>query len=460
MDANETLESLDLTEFFDWEEFETLSETKDDTNSETVFSVCKCKLPSTENLFKCNHETCQTIWFHTTCMLKARLVDCAQKTLEEWICPSCKETSSQTSERTGIESGPSHEATSGPTTNLRMQYPAKTFRKADASVLAMDFFEAAINNIFEDDLFKLKTPLTSSVVQLARRVMPHTKDEKFGKFAAETVEQLWSITKNIRGTTFSDKVKSEMWHDFHKYRSMDKTLRRWQKVLNEVDIEREAEEVFFLQHALEKMFSSLLATLLESDMPATTLDVTPEAMTQTEDQALRYCAGYVPYKLIKKYNKMQSNEVAAQYVKILSKWCQDESPAADSFLAYSNEWIEIQTRGGLFLVNDSVFIFFKCMEEIVRTTVQTKNIVSLQDVNLQDLLIKKMEGNQQLLSTWSAVCDILSQEASSLLRCEVIKCFIKMRCESFMKVYININKQITDKISQKSDKGLRKSLGM
>ncbi|PIK36247.1 hypothetical protein BSL78_26922 [Apostichopus japonicus] len=176
--------------------------------------------------------------------------------------------------------------------------PQRAFRKADASVLAMDFFEAAINNIFEDDLFKLKTPLTSSVIHLSRRVMLHIKDEKFGKFAAETVEQLWSITKNIRGTTFSDKVKSEMWHDFHKYRSMDKTLRRWQKLLNEVDIQREAEEeVFILQHALEKIFSSLLATLLESDMPATTLDVTPEAMTQTEDQALRYCAGYVQYHI-------------------------------------------------------------------------------------------------------------------------------------------------------------------
>lgn len=39
IDANEILESLDLTEFFDWEEFEKLSVTKYDTNSDSIFGL-------------------------------------------------------------------------------------------------------------------------------------------------------------------------------------------------------------------------------------------------------------------------------------------------------------------------------------------------------------------------------------------------------------------------------------
>ncbi|KAJ8023363.1 hypothetical protein HOLleu_35777 [Holothuria leucospilota] len=341
-----------------------------------------------------------------------------------------------------------------------MKYPSTTYKKADATVVAQDFLAAAVEDIFKNEMFSLDTPLARAVKELAVHVQSLLGTTVFMSFAQKTVDALWKIVKKIQGSAWTDKLKGDMWHQFHLYRSAAETLERWQRTLSNAKIARKPEEeVFLLQHLLQKMFSALLGTLLETDMPAQILNVCPQGMDKSEEQALRYCAGYVPFKLRKRYMKMKGNDVAAQYVDILSSWSEGKSSHdADSLLDYTTKWIDVQNRGGLFKINDNVFILFKMMEETVRATVQVKNINRLQDENLQSLLLKKMEGDQRLLSRWNSVCNNLVSEGSSKLRTEVFKCFIKMRCESFIKVYLHIRKQNSENVSKKMEKSLRKEL--
>ncbi|KAJ8018693.1 hypothetical protein HOLleu_43177 [Holothuria leucospilota] len=89
------------------------------------------------------------------------------------------------------------------------------------------------------------------------------------------------------------------------------------------------------------MFSALLGTLLEIDMPAQVLNVCPQDMDKSEEQALRHA----PFKLRKRYLKMKGNDVAAQYVDIFSSCSEGKSSDdADSLLDYTTKWTGVQRR--------------------------------------------------------------------------------------------------------------------
>ncbi|KAJ8048013.1 hypothetical protein HOLleu_00165 [Holothuria leucospilota] len=65
---------------------------------------------------------------------------------------------------------------------------------------------------------------------------------------------------------------------------------------------------------------------METDMPAYSLQQHAMSLDNEEQQALRYCAGYVPFKLKKLYLKLKGNEVAKQYTGIIDSWV-DDSPS-------------------------------------------------------------------------------------------------------------------------------------
>ena len=57
---------------------------EDDRNDEKLY--CTCKRPSFGEMVACDDETCETEWFHVSCMgLKENQVR------GEWFCPACLE---------------------------------------------------------------------------------------------------------------------------------------------------------------------------------------------------------------------------------------------------------------------------------------------------------------------------------------------------------------------------------
>ncbi len=78
-----------------------------------------------------------------------------------------------------------------------------------------------------------------------------------------------------------------------------------------------------------------------------------------EDNAVRYASGYVSMKLSKKFEKQSGNK-AAQFVQCLNNMAMVGNDS--SFYEYTKEWVESVDRGGLFLVNDSTFEFFKAVK--------------------------------------------------------------------------------------------------
>lgn len=228
----------------------------------------------------------------------------------------------------------------------KMTYPQKTFRKVHATVLATDIMGAAVRDVFTNDLFTLKTPFAEMIIKTARDIDDTTDGPSFQRFSEDTVGGMLRVANILRGKVWTDKVKTDMWQSFHHFRGSERTLKRWTNFLNELKIERHTDvEAFLLQHILEISFGSLLKTVMETDLPTANVDATPQPMDASEEQALRYCCGYVPFKLRKQYSRMKQNSVAAKFVTILSSWANNSEEDAESLLDYTERWLSMQNRG-------------------------------------------------------------------------------------------------------------------
>ena len=72
-----------------------------------------------------------------------------------------------------------------------------------------------------------------------------------------------------------------------------------------------------------------------------------------EENALQYACGFIPHKLLKKYEKMDGT-LAGQFVRNMAVVGQEES-----ILDYTRQWM---ARGGLFPLNDLTHCFFIAIE--------------------------------------------------------------------------------------------------
>ena len=82
-------------------------------------------------------------------------------------------------------------------------------------------------------------------------------------------------------------------------------------------------------------------------------------LTDAEENIIRYIAGYVSLKIKNKYDK-QSTGCAAQYSECLNAMAVQGDDS--SVQAYTTEWIQLVSRGGLFEINDLTYQLFKEIE--------------------------------------------------------------------------------------------------
>ena len=79
-------------------------------------------------------------------------------------------------------------------------------------------------------------------------------------------------------------------------------------------------------------------------------------LSADEKNILRYAARYVPFKLLKQYERSLYPK-SVSMIECLSAMAinGDES----NFLEYTTKWIGIVNRGELFEINDTTYMFFK-----------------------------------------------------------------------------------------------------
>lgn len=341
-----------------------------------------------------------------------------------------------------------------------MKYPKRRFSKDDASSQASKYGTDALNSINTSPMFSMQTPLISQVKELTKRVQDVYNDEHVSIFFCKLTSKLWKkVAAEVRGKCWTEDMRSRMWSQFHILRGNHKLQKEWKVLLDALQIEREkVEEIFLYQHVLEEVFGQLLHAMMNKDCPPQVAILPNTTMDENEEQALRYCAGYVPLKLTKRYKRMQTNNTAVIFTKLLRSWANIPNEEDDNFIDFTSRWLQKQNRGGLFHINSNVYNFFKSMELVVRSIVQRNNIDIFMQSDMQVILFGKIQQSDAIWKCWGIISSDLPKQAELKLFEEVVKCFLKMRCEAFVKVYIMIRKNTDNTVGRKGEKSLRKQL--
>ena len=139
----------------------------------------------------------------------------------------------------------------------------------------------------------------------------------------------------------------------------------WSKALESPSTE--AYFPLFIQFVTRKVLEEAVLVTFPKQEPQD-IDTPQSALKADDEQAVRYVAGYTALVLRKKYEKRVGDPKALKYLNCLSKMnenveAEGEPPA---FLEYTKLWIGKIKRGGLFQVNDDVFLLFRAMETAAR----------------------------------------------------------------------------------------------
>ena len=153
-----------------------------------------------------------------------------------------------------------------------------------------------------------------------------------------------------------------MWNSFHKVRNSDEVNRVWSTFITTI----KTPEPFCLESrlALQLLLDRLLKKMIENKAKAvdqrSSVAVAP--LTIREKSAIRYMAGYIAVKLLKRYKKPSTHpQVHLKrkfFIRVLRGMSVADQPTTIETLDdYTRLWSELVDRGGLYHINDEVCTF-------------------------------------------------------------------------------------------------------
>lgn len=174
-----------------------------------------------------------------------------------------------------------------------------------------------------------------------------------------------------------------------------------------------------------------------------------------EENAVRYASGYVALKVMRKFEK-ENTEKAAQFVNCVSQMalCGEES----SFYAYTTEWIKRVNRGGLFSVSESTFLFFRTIE--LKTQLYLSSYLQGQSsASHKDILLRHITDDDDVQFHWLLQSvDIQNESHSAELLRTIVDYWVKIRGFALTSMWLEEYKKSVKKSAIKGKKSLRKDI--
>ncbi len=194
--------------------------------------------------------------------------------------------------------------------------------------------------------------------------------DKFCSLLENEIESIFlSVPKRIRSHTVK---RTQLWSAFHvKTEEMSKL---W---INELKLKESSSEGphvnFFIQSINQSLFGEKLKRFMAQECPlpvkGESNDQLPK-LTKDELNAMQYVGGYVPHKLLKKYEK-RSGTKYSQFIECLGNMAVVNEESSQDLLSYTKCWMEKVNRGALFPLNDRSFCLFVEMEKITKSVLPT-----------------------------------------------------------------------------------------
>lgn len=274
-------------------------------------------------------------------------------------------------------------------------------------------------------------------------------DEYISKFDTLALNLMKMLEKCFFGCmSKNDKCRSKcvkrekMWSAFHQLR-IKELNKLWQDLHGFPKL-----SPLVYQYVNQKLYMDLISSHLSATVDDSPIEIPP--LTVDEENILRYVAGYVPYKMLKRYEKNPSMN-SAGVIECLSAMAVngDES----GFFEYTTQWIARVNRGGLYEINDNTYTFFTEIEVRVRKQLFIAFDRKATDEDLRESIIDSVASDEDVQFYWTILSvDIESEDQATLVLKQIIGLWLTIR--GFSIAGLQISKQNT--ISKK--KGLRTEL--
>ena len=315
---------------------------------------------------------------------------------------------------------------------------------------ANDILQGALHK----DLGDIKeTPLGQGITSLLNKLGPIQVGDD--TFAAYLMRELWAIAGSGDHLPVGVAANSLMWSSFHKFRVGQKVQDMWNtflKVKGMKDAEKSTSDML-LQQVLQNSLSSVIS--MRSVTSTAEAECSYE-LTNHDEQVLKYVAGFVPFALCKRFRRYQSDN-AAQFVHFLQSLHAegDDETTAESFMSYRCVWTTLQNRGGLFIVNDSAYKFFRTMEVETRKHLSSDFLLKGRDEALTAKLTESISCSVHVQRLWDNMQGDELTNGQVLLK-TIINYWVAIRLRAFVKVFLEEKRAAQNK--QRREKGLRKEL--
>lgn len=313
--------------------------------------------------------------------------------------------------------------------------------------------------IIELDEFKRGTDVCKNVLSTANKLMKlqnvHEKVHLISLVAnlkASYLKMLKDVQKYHLLSTKLDKL----WVLFHKF-----TVQEGIKLCKICDtlLNLKAHDVFW-QLLMENEF---LESVKELQSSSTNLDpqVRPiRQLNEVEKNAIRYTAGFVIKKLLKKYCQKKS-QLQVECSRALNEMAlQVQQTDQRNFNEDTTTWISLVNRGGLFHISDSVFDLFVAIEMKVDeklSAIFQAHGKGIKEVSKEN--ISWLTDDEEIQSVWTSInlSSIEYENAQQELLRDI--CFLWVTIRGHSKVRQLKNELKKDKAEgTKGKKSLRKEL--
>ena len=315
----------------------------------------------------------------------------------------------------------------------------------------------ALASVLEQPEYLLPTPrnvaIRDSTKKLLETITAVGNIKVFENFSKNLVTSIQSIFPVSSSASATDNSMEKLLSAFHKKR-ISELEGIWQFFFEKLGWQ--APDPMISQYINQTLFDSLVMNHFGAASHAKPKPPPSTSLTVDEDNILRYVSGYIPFKLLRQFEK-QTTDKAADFVECLSHMAVPGTSAEEDFPTYATKWIQQVNRGGLFVVNDRAFDLFRRIEIEIRDTLPTLLGPNPPESQQRDAVVSRVTTTEEIQEQWALLAVDIDDDndAQELLRV-IVNLWITIRAHALAKSWMECYRS-TKKSTSKA-KGLRKSL--
>ena len=227
-----------------------------------------------------------------------------------------------------------------------------------------EFFLACVSSLKQEELI-VRSP-KGRRVRVMLEAIEKIEHEKIVDIATSLTTSVHSCLTTGCGRKLPSAAQASIWSAFHKLRCDHQVKKTWSTFVSKhIATAHQKESQVTLQLLLDRVLKQLLKNKASPRKRSTKMAESSaiKPLTAMEGNAVRYMAGFVAVRLLRKYRKPTKNaqlkKKRRMFIRVLTGMRAVDQPGEpNSIVEYSKLWSELIDWGGLYHINDEV-IFSK-----------------------------------------------------------------------------------------------------